>query len=37
VDPLEIHRHPVAVDVARRLGYDVSRLNRGELLAQYGV
>jgi hypothetical protein len=35
VDPLEIHRHPATVEVARELGYDVSSLNTGELLARY--
>jgi len=33
VDPLEVHRHPSTVEVARELGYDVSGLTRGELLA----
>jgi hypothetical protein len=32
-DPLEVHRHPSTVEVARELGYDVSGLTRGELLA----
>jgi hypothetical protein len=35
VDALEVHRHPTAVEVARQLGYDISRLNRGELYARY--
>ena len=35
VNPLELHRHPVTVEVARRLGYDLSGLNLGALLAQY--
>jgi hypothetical protein len=34
VDPLEVHRHPATVEVARELGYDVSRLNLGELLTR---
>ena len=33
VDPLQVHRHPTTVEVAREIGYDVSGLNRGELLA----
>ncbi len=35
VDPLEVHRHPTTVDVAERLGYDVSGLNLGALERQY--
>jgi hypothetical protein len=35
VDPLQVHRHPVTVEVAHRLGYDLSGLNLGELLAHY--
>lgn len=35
VNPLEVHRHPVTVEVARRLGYDLSGLNLGALLARY--
>ncbi len=35
VNPLEIHRHPATVEVARRLGYELSGLNLGALLARY--
>jgi hypothetical protein len=35
VDPLRIHRHPGAVEVAAKLGYDLSSLNLGELEARY--
>lgn len=35
VNPLEVHRHPVTIDVARQLGYDLSRLTLGALLARY--
>jgi Sulfotransferase family len=35
VDPLQVHRHPVTVEVAHRLGYDLSGLNLGALLARY--
>jgi hypothetical protein len=35
VDALEVHRHPTAIETACRLGYDMSRLNRGELQARY--
>ena len=35
VNPLEVHRHPTTVDVARRLGYELSGLNLGALLAHY--
>jgi len=33
VNPLEVHRH--RVEVARRLGYELSGLNLGALLARY--
>jgi hypothetical protein len=35
VDPLQVHRHPVTIEVAHRLGYDLSGLNLGALLARY--
>lgn len=35
VNALEVHRHPTAVETARQLGYDISGLNVGELLARY--
>jgi hypothetical protein len=35
VDALEVHRHPTTVEAARRLGYDIAQLNRGELEARY--
>jgi hypothetical protein len=35
IDPLQVHRHPVTLEVARRLGYDLDRLNLGALLARY--
>lgn len=35
VNPLEVHRHPGTVDVAQRLGYDLSGLTLGALLAHY--
>lgn len=35
VNPLEVHRHPGTVDVARQLGYDLAELNVGALLARY--
>jgi hypothetical protein len=35
VDPLEVHRHPATVEVARQLGYDMTHLNLGALEARY--
>jgi hypothetical protein len=35
VDPLAINRHPLAIDVAARLGYDVSALDIDALMARY--
>jgi hypothetical protein len=35
VNPLEVHRHPTTVDVASRLGYGLSDLTLGALLARY--
>jgi hypothetical protein len=30
VDPLEVHRHPTTIEVARELGYTVTRQSHGE-------
>lgn len=35
VDPLQIHRHPTTVELARRLGYEMAGLNVGALEARY--
>jgi hypothetical protein len=35
VDPLEVHRHPTTVELARRLGYEMAGLNVGALEARY--
>jgi hypothetical protein len=35
VDPLEIHRHPTTVEVARRLGYSLAGIDVGELERRY--
>jgi hypothetical protein len=35
VDPLQVHRHPATVEVARRMGYELTGLNLGALLARY--
>jgi hypothetical protein len=34
-DPLEVHRHPTTVELARELGYEMARLNVGTLEARY--
>jgi hypothetical protein len=35
LDPLEVHRHPTTVELARRLGYEMAGLNVGALEARY--
>jgi hypothetical protein len=35
VDPLDVHRHPSTVELARHLGYGVRNLNVGALEAHY--
>jgi hypothetical protein len=34
VDPLEVHRHPTTVELAREVGYEIASLNAGALEAQ---
>jgi hypothetical protein len=34
VDPLEVHRHPTTVELARELGYEIDGLNAGSLEAR---